>query len=69
MIKFALTNKLVNVFVRKLVEKFLAKKIGVDGKVTINELYAVENEGRVKLKINAELDISSEVAESIISTI
>ena len=69
MIKFALTNKLVNVFVRKLVEKFLAKKIGVDGKVTINELYAVESEGRVKLKINAELDISSEVAESIISTI
>ena len=69
MIKFALTNKLVNAIAKKLVAKYLAKKIGVDGKVTINELYAVENEGRVKLKINAELDISSEAAESIIDAI
>ena len=69
MIKFALTNRLVNAIARKLAAKFLAKKIGVDGKVTINELYAVENEGRVKLKINAELDISTEVAESLIDSL
>ena len=69
MIKLALTNKLVNALAKKLIAKFLAKKIGVDGKVTINELYAVENEGRVKIKIDAELDISSEAAESLIDTI
>ena len=66
MIKIALTNKLINSIAKKLFSKYLAKKIGVDGKVTINELYAVENEGRVKLRINAELDISSEVAETMI---
>ena len=69
MIKFALTNKLANAVTKKLISKFLAKKLGTDGKVIINELYAVENEGRVKLKINAELDISSEAAESIIDAI
>lgn len=67
MIKFALTNKLANAVTKKLISKFLAKKLGTDGKVIINELYAVENEGRVKLKIDAELEISSEVAESLIN--
>lgn len=67
MIKLALTNKLVNAIAKKLVGKFLAKKIGTDGNVVINELYAVESEGRIKLKINAELDISSEAAESLIN--
>lgn len=69
MIKFALTNKLVNAITKKLISKFLAKKLGTDGKVIINELYAVENEGRVKLKIDAELEISSEVAESLINSL
>lgn len=68
MIKLALTNKLVNTLAKKLIEKFLAKKIGVDGKLSINELYAVEADGRVKLKINAELDVSSEVAASLIES-
>ena len=69
MIKFVLTNKLVNVLTKKLVGKLLAKKLGVDGKVIVNELYAVENEGRVKVKINVEFDVSSEVAESLINQI
>lgn len=68
MIKLALTNKLVNTLTKKLVAKFLAKKLGIDGKVTINELFAIENEGRIKIKINAELDISSEAAEALIDT-
>lgn len=66
MIKLALTNKFVNVLAKKLVAKFLAKKIGTDGNVVINELYAIEQDGRLKIKINAELDISNEAAESII---
>lgn len=69
MIKLALTNKLVNALAKKVMAKFLAKKLGTDGKVTINELYAVEQDGRVKLKINAELDISSETAESLINSL
>lgn len=69
MIKIALTNRLVNALAKKIVAKMLAKKLGVDGKVIINELSAVENDGRVKLRINAELDISSEAAESLINAI
>ena len=69
MIKLALTNKLVNALAKKVMAKFLAKKLGTDGKVIINELYAVEQDGRVKLKINAELDISSETAESLINSL
>lgn len=68
MIKIALTNRLVNALAKKIVAKMLAKKLGIDGKVIINELSAVENDGRVKLRINAELDISSEAAESLINT-
>ena len=69
MIKFALTNKVVNALAKKLVAKFLSSKLGVDGKVTINELYAVETDGRIKLKINAEVDISSDAAVGLIDTI
>ncbi len=69
MFKIALTNRLVNALTKKLVAKFLAKKLGIDGKVVINELFAVEEAGRVKLKINAELDISSETAESLINSL
>lgn len=69
MIKFVLTNKLANALTKKLVGKLLAKKLGVDGKLIVNELYAVENDGRVKLRINVELDVSSEVAESLIDQI
>ena len=69
MIKIALTNRLVNALVKKIAAKMLAKKLGVDGKVIINELCAVENDGRIKLKINAELDISSDAAESLINSI
>ena len=69
MLKIALTNKLINALFNKLVGKFLAKKLGVDGNVTINELYAVEADGRVKVKIDAELDISSEAAEALINNI
>ena len=67
MIKIALTNRLVNALAKKIVAKMLAKKLGVDGKVIINELSAVENDGRVRLRINAELDISSDAAESLIN--
>lgn len=67
MIKIALTNRLVNALAKKIVAKMLAKKLGVDGKIIINELSAVENDGRFKLRINAELDISSDVAESLIN--
>ena len=69
MIKLALTNKLVNALAKKILSKVLAKKLGVDSKVTINELSAIEQDGRVKLRINAELDISSEAAESLINSI
>ena len=69
MIKFALTNKLVNSLAKKLVSKFLAKKLGVDGSIAINELYIVEDNGRVKLKIDAELDVSSETAMSLIDSL
>lgn len=67
MIKIALTNRLVNALAKKIVAKMLAKKLGVDGKIIINELSAVENDGRFKLRINAELDISSDTAESLIN--
>lgn len=66
MIKLALTNRFVNVLAKKLVAKFLAKKIGTDGEVVINELYAIEQDGKLKIKINAELNISSDAAESMI---
>ena len=69
MIKLALTNKLVNSLAKKLVSKFLAKKLGVDGSIAINELYIVEDNGRVKLKIDAELDVSSETAMSLIDSL
>jgi len=69
MLKLALSNKVVNALAKKLIAKFLAKKIGVDGKISINELYAVEQEGRVKLKIDAELDISSDAIGSLIDLI
>lgn len=69
MIKLALTNKLVNALTKKLVAKFLAKKLGTDGKVSINELYAVEQDGKIKIKINAELEMTSEAAESLIDSI
>ena len=69
MIKLALTNKLVNALAKKVAAKFWMKKIGTDGKLTINELYAVENEGRVKLRIDAELEVSSEIAESLINAL
>lgn len=66
MIKIALTNKIVNALAKKLVAKMLAKKLGTDGKVVINELSAIESEGRIKLRVNAEIDMSSEAAESLI---
>lgn len=69
MIKLALTNKLVNLLAKKLVSKFLAKKLGVDGSIAINELYIIEDNGRVKLKIDAELDVSSETAMSLIDSL
>ena len=68
MIKIALTSKIVNALVKKIAAKALAKKLGVDGKVYINELSAVETEGRVKIKINAEIDMTSAAAESFIDT-
>lgn len=66
MIKIALTNKIVNALAKKLVAKMLVKKLGTDGKVVINELSAIESEGRIKLRVNAEIDMSSEAAESLI---
>lgn len=69
MIKLALTNKLVNVLAKRLIGKFLAKKLGTDGKINITELYAVEADGRVKIKINAELDVSSKAVETLIESI
>lgn len=69
MIKLALSNKLVNVLAKKVLAKFLAKKLGTDSKITINELSAEEVNGRVKLKINAELDISESIAVSLIDSI
>ena len=69
MLKIALTNRLVNAIMKKILGKFLAKKLGTDGKVTINELYAVEADGKVKLKINAELEINSDEAEALINSI
>lgn len=69
MIKLALSNKIVNALAKKLIAKFLAKKIGSDSKIVINELSAEEANGRVKLKINVVLDISENAAESFIETL
>ena len=69
MLKIALTHRVVNSLIKRLLGKIIEKKIGSDGKVTINELYAVENEGRVKLRINAEVELSSEAAENLINEI
>lgn len=69
MIKLALSNKIVNALAKKLIAKFLAKKIGNDSKIIINELSAEEANGRVKLKINVVLDISENAAESFIETL
>ena len=66
MIKLALTNGLVNSIAKKIVAKFLSKKLGIDSKVLINELCMVENDGRVILKINAELNMSAKAMESLI---
>ena len=69
MIKIALTNKLVNALTRKVISKVLAKKLGDDAKVVINELSAVEENGRVKVILNAQLDLSNEAAEKLIDTL
>ena len=69
MIKLALSNKIVNAIAKKLIAKFLAKKIGNDSKIVINELSAEEVNGRVKLKINVVLDISETAAESFIESL
>ena len=66
MLKIALTNRLVNTITRKLVERYFKKKLGDDAKVVINELSAEEIDGRVKLKINAELDMSTLCADIFI---
>lgn len=68
MIKIVLTNRLVNALAKKLVSKMLAKKLGTDGKVTINELSANEVDGRVILKVNAEINMSSSTAENLIDS-
>ena len=69
MIKLALSNKLVNALAKKVIAKFLAKKLGTDSKITINELSAEEANGRVKLKMNMELDISENTAVSLIDSL
>lgn len=68
MIKIVLTNRLVNAITKRVVSKMLAKKLGTDGKVTINELSANEVDGRVILKINAEINMSTNTAENLIDS-
>ena len=67
MFKICLTNRLVNAIAKRFISKYIAKKLGTDGLLTINELYAVEENGRVVLKFNAELDLSTESAEILIN--
>lgn len=70
MLKVVLTNRLINALARRFLGSYLAKKFGIDSKITINELCAVETtDGKVKLKINAELEMTSDEAERIIKTI
>ena len=69
MLKIALTHRFVNALVKKLLGKVIEKKLGTDGKVVINELYAVENDGLVKLKIDAEVELTSVAAEELINSI
>lgn len=69
MLKIVLTNRLINALARRFLGSYLAKKFGTDSKIVINELYAVESDGKVKLKINAELEMTSDEAERIIKTI
>lgn len=66
MLKIALTNRIINSLAKKVIGKILAKKLGINSDIKINELYAIENEGKVKLKIDVEVEISSEEAEFLI---
>lgn len=66
MLKIALTNRLVNTIAKKLMERYFKKKLGDAAKICINELSAEETDGRVKLKINVELDLSTVSADSFI---
>jgi len=67
MLKFALTNKLLNALVKKIVAKFLSKQLGPDSKIEIRKLAAIEENGRLRLTIDADIDISSAIAENIIN--
>lgn len=69
MLKICLTNRLVNAIVKKLTERYFKKKLGDDAKISINELSAEESEGRVKIKINAELDLSTLSADLFIHSL
>lgn len=69
MLKIALTNRLVNVIAKKLMERYFKKRLGDDAKICINELSAEETDGRVKLKINAELDLSTLSADLFIHSL
>lgn len=69
MLKIALTNRLVNVIAKKLMERYFKKRLGDDAKISINELSAEETDGRVKLKINAELDLSTLSADIFIHSL
>lgn len=69
MLKFALTNRLVGGIIKKVVAKFLSRKLGEDAEVLINDLYLVESSGRVKLKIDAEVDMSSDAAMNFIDSL
>lgn len=69
MLKFALTNKLVGGIVKKIVARFLSRRLGEDARVLINDLYLVETDGRVKMKIDAEVDMSSEAAMEFIDSL
>ena len=69
MLKIALTNRLVNAIVKKLMERYFKKRLGDDAKISINELSAEEKDGRVKLKINAELDLSTLSADLFIHSL
>lgn len=67
MFKFLIGNKLANTLIKKLVEKYLVKKLGDDTNVSIDKFVIEENNGRLALSINANIDISVETAENIIN--
>lgn len=67
MFKFLIGNKLANTLIKKLVEKYLVKKLGNDTNVSIDKFVIEENNGRLVLSINANIDISVEIAENIIN--